>query len=126
MIRVLLADDSAAFRRGLRVLLEADGRFQVVAEAGDGYEAVREAERTAPDLVLMDIRMPGQNGLAAARAVRERLPATRVVILTEVDGWRFRAEAAGCSGYLLKSDAPERLMGGVVGGDQRRMTDDSG
>jgi len=87
-----------------------------VAEAGDGYAAVREAERTRPDLVLMDIRMPGQDGLAAARTVRERLPATRVVILTEVDGRRYRAEAEamGCSGYLLKSSEPAALVAGML------------
>jgi len=112
MIRVLLADDSAVFRRGLCRLLEADWRFEVVAEATDGYEAVREAERTRPDLVLMDIRMPGQDGLAAARMLRERLPATRVVILTEYDspGYRQEAEAVGCSGYLLKSGDLEGLV----------------
>lgn len=100
----------------MRYLLETDGRFQVVAEAGDGYAAVHEAERTGPDVVVMDIRMPGQDGLRAARVVRERLPATRVVILTEWDSRRYReeAEAAGCSGYLLKSSEPAALVAGVL------------
>lgn len=116
MIRVLLADDSSVFRRGLRTLLEADGRFQVVAEAADGYEVVREAERTRPDLVVMDIRMPHQDGLAAARMLRKRLPATQVVILTEYDNPRYRleAEALGCSGYLLKSGDPQRWVEWLV------------
>ena len=118
MIRVLLADDSAAFRRGLRALLEADGRFEVVAEAADGDEAVREAERTQPDLVLMDIRMPRRDGLAAARVLRERLPATQVVILTEYDDpdYRTAAEAMGCSGYLLKRGDPQEWVEWLIGG----------
>lgn len=82
------------------------------AEVPGKFSSVREAERTVPDAVVMDIRLPGQDGLAVARALRARLPQTRVVILTEYDGRRYRAEAkaAGCSGYLLKSSEPEALV----------------
>jgi len=112
MIRVLIADDSAMFRRGLCRLLEADGRFVVVAEAADGQEAVRAAARTRPDLVLMDIRMPGQDGLSTARILHARQAAMPIVILTELDTSRHRAEAqaAGCLGYISKSQPVDALV----------------
>ena len=93
------------FRRGLRCLPEAAGRFDIVAEAGDGEGAVSEAERTQPDLVLLDIRMAGFGGLA------ERVPAAEVVILTEADTPQHRAEAlaVGCRGYVPKSGDPDLL-----------------
>ncbi len=119
MIRTLLVDDAAVFRTGLRRLLEADGRFIVVGEAEDGVEAVAMATRLTPDLVVMDIRMPGLDGISAAREIRDGVPGAAVVILTECDSPAARADAraAGCAGYVLKRDdisvLPDRLISSI-------------
>ncbi len=115
MIRIVLAEDAVVFRLGLRQLLEADGRFAVVGEAGDGADAVAQSLALQPDLVLMDLRLPALDGIAAARQICAGLPATRVVILTEADSAALRAQAraAGCAAYYLTSDdiatLPDRL-----------------
>ena len=87
-IRLLLADDHTLFRKGLASLLEKENCFEVIGEAENGAEAIRKAQADRPDLVLMDIHMPGVNGLEATRQITNALPATRVVILTisEEDG----------------------------------------
>jgi DNA-binding NarL/FixJ family response regulator len=110
-IRLLLVDDHALFRKGLARLLEQESAFTVVGEAADGAEAVRKAQALVPDLVLMDIHMPGTDGLHATRAITTTLPATRVVILTvsEEDEDLFEAIACGAHGYLLKTVEPETL-----------------
>ena len=102
-IRVLIADDQPLMRAGFRTVLEATGRIEVVAEAGTGDEAVALTERLDPDVVLMDIRMPGMDGIEATR----RLPGHRVLILTTfgLDEYIIDALRAGASGFLLK-DAP--------------------
>lgn len=103
MIRVVIADDQPMMRAGFKAVLEATGDIQVVAEAGTGVEAVRAATEHAPDVVLMDIRMPGMDGIEATR----RLPRHRVLILTTfgLDQYIIDALRAGASGFLLK-DAP--------------------
>src|SRR5258708_26749822 len=105
MIRVLLADDQALVRAGFAALLDAQDDIQVVGEASDGEEAVRLARELSPDVVLMDIRMPGLDGLQATRQIAgdERLPSLRVVILTtfELDEYVFEAVRAGASGFLV-------------------------
>jgi DNA-binding NarL/FixJ family response regulator len=110
MIRVLLADDQDLVRAGFRALLDAQGDVEVVGEAGDGDEAVRLARRHRPDIVLMDIRMPGTDGLAATRAIAadDRLAEVRIVILTtfELDEYVFEAIRAGASGFT--SSTPSR------------------
>ncbi|MEV0408772.1 response regulator transcription factor [Actinoallomurus sp. NPDC050550] len=117
MIRVLLADDQALVRAGFRALLDAQPDVEVVAEAGDGAEAVRLTRRERPDVVLMDIRMPVLDGLAATREIvgDDRLSDTRVVILTtfELDEYVFEALRGGASGFLVKDTEPTDLIRGV-------------
>jgi DNA-binding NarL/FixJ family response regulator len=117
VIRVLLADDQALVRAGFRALLDAEPDIQVVGEAGDGAQAVRLAGQTRPDLVLMDIRMPGTDGLAATRqiAADPALAAVRIVILTtfELDEYVFEALRAGAAGFLVKDTEPVDLVRAV-------------
>lgn len=111
-IRVLLVDDHSLFRKGLAGLLAREKEFKVVGEAQDGVEAVKLAKDLKPDLVLMDIYMPGSDGLEATRRVRDALPSTRVVILTvsEEDKNLFEAIKCGAHGYLLKKVEPSELF----------------
>jgi DNA-binding NarL/FixJ family response regulator len=117
MIRVLLADDQALVRAGFRALLDAEPGIEVVAEAADGLDAVRLARETRPDVVLMDIRMPGVDGLEATRRIvaDPALAGTRVVILTtfELDEYVFEALRDGASGFLVKDTEPVDLLRGV-------------
>ena len=110
-IRLLVVDDHALFRRALANLIGNEPGFEIVGEAGDGAEAVRKAQTLRPDLVLMDIHMPGTDGLEATRQIVSALPATRVVILTvsEEDKDLFEAIKSGAHGYLLKTVEPEAL-----------------
>ncbi len=114
MIRVLLVDDQALVRAGFRALLEAEPDFEVVGEAGDGDAAVAEARTTRPDVVLMDIRMPGSDGLTATRTLCAEgcLPDVRVLILTtfELDEYVFEAIRSGASGFLVKDTDPAELV----------------
>lgn len=111
-IRVLLVDDQTLVRAGFRKLLEAERDVQVVAEAADGLEALDAAGRFHPDVVLMDIRMPRLDGLQATARLLQRLPATRVVVLTtfDLDEYVFDALRAGASGFLLKDAPPDELV----------------
>ena len=117
MIRVVLADDQALVRAGFRALLDAQDGIEVVAEASDGEEAVRLAVRDRPDVVLMDIRMPGVDGLEATRrmASDDRLDHVHVVILTtfDLDEYVFEAIRAGASGFLVKDTEPVELIQAV-------------
>ncbi|MDY7089624.1 MAG: response regulator transcription factor [Actinomycetota bacterium] len=115
MISVLLADDQHLVRAGFRSLLRRDREIQVVGEASTGDEAVRTARELRPDVILMDIRMPGTDGIAATRAVLAELPDTRVIILTtfETDEYVFAALAAGASGFLTKEVGPDGLRHAV-------------
>jgi DNA-binding NarL/FixJ family response regulator len=117
MIRVVLADDQGLVRAGFRALLDAEDDIQVVGEANDGEEAIRLAERLQPDVVLMDIRMPGTDGLEATRRiVRDaHLDGVRIVILTtfDVDEYVFEALRVGASGFLVKDTDPSDLVQGV-------------
>jgi DNA-binding NarL/FixJ family response regulator len=115
VIRVLLVDDDALMRAGLRSVLAADGAIEVVAEAADGTDAVHRARRHAPDVVLMDIRMPGLDGIAATERLLGEIPAPRVLILTtfQDDDYIFGALRAGASGFLLKRTRPEELIAAV-------------
>jgi DNA-binding NarL/FixJ family response regulator len=109
VIRVALADDQALVRAGFRMIVESQSDMQIAGEAGDGQHAVELIRRERPDVVLMDIRMPRMDGLAATREVAGL---TRVVILTtyELDEYVFDALAAGASGFLLKAAPPEDLI----------------
>jgi DNA-binding NarL/FixJ family response regulator len=117
MIRVLLADDQDLVRAGFRALLDAQDDVEVVGEAGDGDEAVRLARRHRPDVVLMDIRMPGADGLAATRTITadDRLSDVRIVILTtfELDEYVFAAIRSGASGFIVKHTKPAELLQAV-------------
>jgi DNA-binding NarL/FixJ family response regulator len=117
VIRVLIADDQALVRAGFRALLDAQDDVEVVGEASDGEEALRLARTRTPDVVLMDIRMPGLDGLAATRAIAEdeRLAGVRVVILTtfDLDEHVYEALAGGASGFLVKDTEPAELIAGV-------------
>jgi len=110
-LRVLLADDHAIVRQGLRSLIESDGAAQVIGEAKDGREAVFLAEKLAPDVTIMDIAMPGLNGLEAARQVKERCPEIKVIILSMhvEDIYVYQALRIGADGYVLKGSAFEEL-----------------
>ncbi|SHN43312.1 response regulator transcription factor [Cryptosporangium aurantiacum] len=114
-IRVLLADDQQLVRVGLRSLLELDGDIQVVAEAADGPEALREAERVTPDVALLDIRMPHLDGLEVTRRLAATQPGIRVVILTtfETDAYIFEALRSGASGFLAKTVSHDELCRAV-------------
>ena len=116
MIRVLVADDQALVRSGFRMILDAQPDITVVAEAGDGAEAVEHARLHRPDVALLDIRMPKLDGIAATRRIIELLPpAPRVLILTtfDLDEYVYEAVRAGASGFLLKDAPPTRLAEGV-------------
>jgi DNA-binding NarL/FixJ family response regulator len=117
MIRVLLVDDQALVRAGFRALLDAQDDIEVVGEASDGDEAVRLARRLGPDVVLMDIRMPGTDGLAATRSIvgDDRLSNVRIVMLTtfELDEYVFEAIRSGASGFLVKDTEPVELLRAV-------------
>jgi len=110
-IRVLIVDDHAVVREGLRSFLELQDGIEVAGEAGDGAEAVDAAERLRPDVVLMDLVMPEVDGLEAMRRLRERLPRTRVIVLTSYldDERLLPAIRAGAAGYLLKDAEPQEL-----------------
>ena len=117
MIRVVLADDQALLRAGLRALLDAEDDIEVVGEAANGADAVDVVRATRPDVVLMDIRMPGTDGLAATRDIVEdpATAATRVVILTtfDLDEYVFDAVRIGASGFLVKDTEPAELLRGI-------------
>jgi DNA-binding NarL/FixJ family response regulator len=117
VIRVLLVDDQALVRAGFRALLDAQPDIEVVGEAADGEQAVRMAVEHRPAVVLMDIRMPGVNGLAATRqiAADDRLAEVRVIILTtfDLDEYVFEALTVGASGFLVKDTEPVDLINAV-------------
>ncbi len=112
MIKVLLADDQELIRSGFRLILQLEDDFEVVGEAADGREAVALAVATSPDVVLMDIRMPGLDGVEATRAILSGGSSTRVVMLTtfDLDEYVVRAIRAGASGFLLKDAPPAQLV----------------
>jgi DNA-binding NarL/FixJ family response regulator len=117
VIRVAVADDQALVRGGFAVLLRSDDGIDVVGEAADGHEAVDLARRARPDVMLMDIRMPGMDGLEATRHITSdaATASTRVLILTtfDLDEYVFEALRAGASGFLLKDTLPDELLAAV-------------
>lgn len=110
-IRVLLADDQAVFRRGINAVLNGEEDIEVVAEAEDGSEAIAVAEETVPDVVLMDVRMPGIGGIEAARQIKALAPSAAILMLTVSDEEDdlYEAIKAGASGYLLKEVSIETV-----------------
>ncbi len=114
-IRVMIADDHAVVRQGIRSLVNAEPDLTVVGEAEDGASAVRRARELRPDVVVMDLAMPGLDGMEATRAIKAALPQTQVVALTvhESDEYFFRVLQAGASGYVLKRAAASELLSAV-------------
>jgi DNA-binding NarL/FixJ family response regulator len=114
-IRTLLVDDDELMRAGLRAVLSSDETIQVVGEAGDGRRAIEAVRELAPEIVLMDVRMPNLDGIAATREILRVATRTRIVILTtfEDDEYIFDALAAGASGFLLKRTSPESLIAAI-------------
>jgi len=114
-IRVVIADDHELFRRGLRMVLEAEDGIEVLAEAADGHEAVTRVEELAPDVVLMDLRMPHMGGIEATRAIRHLFPTTRIIVLTisDEEDDLLGAVKAGANGYLLKEVSIEEVADAV-------------
>jgi NarL family two-component system response regulator LiaR len=111
-IRVLVTDDHAIVRKGICALLQTEPSIEVVGEAGDGQNAVDEAQRLHPDVIVMDLVMPGIDGVEATRRIRARQPKARILVLTSFTGEErvLSAIKAGAAGYLLKASGPEELV----------------
>jgi DNA-binding NarL/FixJ family response regulator len=114
-IRVVLADDEHLVRVGFRMVLDAHGEFEVVAEASNGREAIDAAAANRPDVIVMDVRMPELDGIAATETIARELPEVRVLILTtfDLDEYAFAGLRAGASGFLLKNAPPAELVGAI-------------
>lgn len=117
MIKVIICDDQAIIRDGLEMLLKLERDIEVLAQAQDGAEAVNLTATHSPDLVLMDLKMPGMNGVEATRRIRAHFPETKVLVLTTYDDdeWLFDAIRAGASGYLLKDTPREKVIEAIRG-----------
>lgn len=115
MIRVLLVDDQSLLRMGFRLILEAESDIEVVGEAGDGAAGVRMAAALEPDVVMMDVRMPAMDGIAATAAILDAQPASKILILTtfDVDQYLYAGLKAGASGFLLKDAPPTALLAAI-------------
>ncbi|MCP3937170.1 MAG: response regulator transcription factor, partial [Actinomycetia bacterium] len=115
MISVVLVDDDELMRAGIRLILNRTDGIEIVGEASNGASALVVAEATGPDIVLMDIRMPGLDGIEATREMTRRGPQPRVIMLTtfDVDDYVFESLRAGASGFLLKRAAPDALIEGI-------------
>ncbi len=115
-VRVLIADDQSVFIRGLGVVLSIGGRIEVVAVAEDGEEAIARAVELVPDVVLLDVRMPGVNGIEAARVISRQVPVTKIIMLTASDDEDdlFDALKAGATGYLRKDTSIEEVAAVIV------------
>jgi two-component system, NarL family, response regulator NreC len=115
-IRILLADDHTVVRKGLRLLLESQPGFRVVADAADGRAAVAMAEEYTPDVVVMDVAMPGLNGIEAARQISAKLPQSAIVFLSmhSDESYVLKALKSGARGYLLKDSAEQDLINAVI------------
>ncbi|SRR5690554_5977126 len=117
MIRVLIVDDQVVVTEGLRVILSLAPSVEVAGVAYDGAQAVELVGKLKPDLVLMDLKMPGMNGIRATRAIREQYPDTHILVLTtySADEWVFDAIRAGASGYLLKDSDGDDIVAAIEG-----------
>ena len=122
-IRVMLVDDHPTTRRGLKEVLEETGAFEVVAQAADGVEAVKTAEESRPDVIVMDVMMPGKDGVEACRDILDLLPETKVLMLTASteDDAVIEAIAAGATGFVLKYSGSDELVDVVRGVAEGRL-----
>jgi DNA-binding NarL/FixJ family response regulator len=116
-MKILLCDDQAVIRDGLEMLLNLEKDFQVVGSAQDGAEAIELAGKKSPDLILMDLKMPGMNGIEATREIRKKHPHIKILVLTTYDDdeWVFDAIRAGASGYLLKDTPRQKIIEAIRG-----------
>ena len=117
MIRILIADDQAIARQGLKVILSVEADLEVVGLAQDGQEAVTLAEKLKPDLILMDLKMPKLSGVQATKIIKETFPDIAILVLTtyDLDDWIANAIRSGANGYLLKDTPPEELVKAIRG-----------
>ncbi|MGA7080245.1 MAG: response regulator transcription factor [Terriglobales bacterium] len=122
-VRILVADDHPVVRQGLRALLGGRPEWEVVDEAQDGIEAVERTERLQPDVVVLDVSMPRMDGLEACRRIRNQVPKSEVLIVTQHDSAQMMREArnAGAKGYVVKSDAARDLLAAVEALSQHRF-----
>jgi len=111
-IRIMIVDDNATFREQLKEFLASELQIEVVGEAANGEEAILKARELQPDLVLMDVRMPGTNGIAATRQLKDELPELKVLMLSlyDIDEYRKAALDSGASGYVVKKNLVQELM----------------
>lgn len=111
-IRILIVDDHADFRRRLMEFLASEPEIEVVGEAGEAQEAILKARELQPDLVLMDVRMPGINGISATRQLKDEMPQLKVIVLTilDLEEYREAAMASGASGYVIKKHLVQELL----------------
>ncbi len=116
-MKILLCDDQAVIRDGMEMLLQLEKDFQIVGSAQDGAEAVELAAKKQPDLILMDLKMPGMNGIEATREIRKKFPHIKILVLTTYDDdeWVFDAIRAGASGYLLKDTPRQKIVEAIRG-----------
>ena len=114
--RILIADDQSLFRAGLARLLDEDPRVEVVGQAADGLEAVKQAAKLKPDVILMDLKMPGIDGIEATRQIAEADPTAKVIVLTtfETDSQVIQALKAGARGYVLKDSTADAIVSSIV------------
>jgi len=119
-MRILIADDNQMMRRGVRSILSSETRHEVCGEAADGAEAIRLARELLPDLILLDISMPGQNGLEVSRLVRQQLPTIKIIIMSQHDAVRLlpRALSSGAHGCVDKSCLATDLLATIQGIEQ--------
>lgn len=110
IIRILLADDHQVVREGLRRMLELEPDIKIVGEASNGKEALEQAEKLSPDIILMDIKMPGMDGIEITRKIKEKCPDSNVLMLTLYDEYLHQAIEAGAKGYLIKDINREELL----------------
>jgi DNA-binding NarL/FixJ family response regulator len=121
-LRILVVDDHPVVRQGLKALLREQVGWEVIAEAGDGLEAVDKADRLRPDVILLDVSMPGMTGLDACRLIRESTPECEILIVTQHDSPQMMREALGCGarGYVVKSNVSRDLVPAVEAVSQHR------
>jgi DNA-binding NarL/FixJ family response regulator len=124
-VRILVADDHPVVRHGLRTLLGSRQEWEIIDEAEDGIEAVEKADRLQPDVILLDVSMPGMDGLEACRRIRRIVPKAEVLIVTQHDSPQMMREAvrAGARGYVVKSDAARDLLAAVDAVSQHKFFD---
>jgi len=117
VIRTLIVDDHADFRQRVKEFLASEPEIEVVGEAADGQEAILKARELQPDLVLMDVRMPGINGISATRQLKEEMPEVKVIMLSlfDIDEYRKAALDSGASGYVVKKNLVQELIPAIRG-----------